>query len=304
MRRRGWLHELSRSPQSVRSLRTLNNGISLFARPSLGSICSIIGLNSVSSYRCAARTKSSFCFWSSFALVALFVPRLVLAEPSSQCISSSTVEPAGRQEPHWLDRQKHLNEEVSRLGSKAKLIFIGDSITEGWEREGKDAWQKYFAVRSPINLGVGGDCTQQVLWRLKNGNLKGLQPDAAVILIGTNNTTTEGVTPAQIAAGIAAIVGQLRSTLPHTKLILMGVFPREQQPGPRRGLLLQANQIVENLADGTNIFWLDIGNRFVNADGSIKPELMPDYLHLSDAGYEIWSEALVDELSRALTASR
>src|SRR5262245_58519258 len=125
---------------------------------------------------------------------ALVLPVLVLSvslwnQPEAQ--AHSAVEPAPRPERIWTDRQKLLNQRAEEAGEKAQVIFIGDSITQGWEKEGKDVWEKFYSPRNAVNLGIGGDRTQHVLWRLDNGNLKGLKPKAIVLMIGTNNSNFE-----------------------------------------------------------------------------------------------------------------
>lgn len=160
------------------------------------------------------------------------------------------------------------------------------------EGEGKEVWAARFARYSAVNLGIGGDRTQHVLWRLDNGNLKGLKPKAAVVMIGTNNSNGEDNTPGQIADGITAIVRKLREKLPDTKILLIPIFPRGENFNNQRGKILQVNQVVQRLADGKNILWVDVGYKFVTPEGRIPRELMPDYLHLSPAAYEMWAEAI------------
>ena len=143
-----------------------------------------------------------------------------------------------------------------------------------------------------------------MLWRLDNGNISGLKPKAAVIMIGTNNSNGEDNTPGQIADGVVAIVQKLREKLPATKILLLGIFPRSENFSAQRGKILQVNQVIHKLADGQNAFWLDFGHRFVNSDGTIPRELMPDYLHLSRKGYEIWAEAIEQRLSQAIGDQR
>src|SRR5438132_5818188 len=217
---------------------------------------------------------------------------LMVALSPVSAFAHSAVEPAPRADQGWKDRQELLNKRAAEAGDKAQLIFIGDSITEGWEGEGKEVWAKYYAQRIAVNLGIGGDRTQHVLWRLDHGNLEGLKPRAAVVMIGTNNSNGEDNTVEQIADGVAAIVKQLREKLPQTKVLLLAIFPRSENPSPQRGKILQVNQIIQKLADDQAVFWIDFGHRFVNGDGTIPRELMPDYLHLSRRGYEIWAEAI------------
>ena len=229
---------------------------------------------------------------------------LMVALSHVSAFSHSAVEPVPRGDPGWKDRQELLNKRATEAGEKAQVIFIGDSITQGWEGEGKEVWAKHYAHRNAVNLGIGGDRTQHVLWRLDHGNLEGLKPRAAVVMIGTNNSNGEDNTVEQIADGVAAIVKQLREKLPQTKVLLLSIFPRSENPSPQRGKVLQVNQIVQKLADDQSVFWIDFGYKFVNSDGTIPHDLMPDYLHLSKRGYEIWAEAIEDKLSTVLDDTR
>jgi beta-glucosidase len=193
-----------------------------------------------------------------------------------------------------------MNQQVAEAGEKAQVIFIGDSITQGWENAGKDVWARYYAHRNAVNLGIGGDRTQHVLWRLDNGNLKGLKPKAAVVMIGTNNSNGEDNTPGQIVDGVAAIVRKLRADLPDTRVLLVAIFPRNENYSPQRGKLAQVNQVLRRLADDRTVFWVDFSHRFLNDDGTLPRELMPDYLHLSPRGYALWAEELEPRLAAIL----
>ena len=216
----------------------------------------------------------------------------------------SAVEAAPRRDGFWQERQKTLNKRASEAGDKAKVVFIGDSITQGWENEGKEVWAKYYAPRNAVNLGIGGDRTQHVLWRLDNGNIDGLKPKAAVLMIGTNNSNGEDNSPGQIADGVSAIVRKLREKLPDTKILLLAIFPRSENYSAQRGKLAMINQVLRKQADEKNVFWVDFGDRFLDNDGSIPGALMPDYLHLSKKGYEIWAESIEDQLSRIIGDER
>jgi beta-glucosidase len=212
----------------------------------------------------------------------------------------SAIDPVPRPDQGWKDRQALLNKRAAEAGNKSELVFIGDSITQGWEGEGKQVWADRYAKYNAVNLGIGGDRTQHVLWRLDNGNLEGLSPKAAVVMIGTNNSNGEDNTVEQIADGVRAIVQKLRQKLPNTKILLVAIFPRGENPNPQRGKILQVNQIIHKLADGQNVIWVDFGHKFVNEEGQISREIMPDYLHLSPKGYEIWAESVERPLNRAL----
>ena len=212
----------------------------------------------------------------------------------------SAIDPAPRGDDNWKRRQASFNEKVKEVGSKAQLIFIGDSITQGWEGEGKEIWAERYAKFEAVNLGIGGDRTQHVLYRLDNGNLEGLSPKAAVVMIGTNNSNGEDNTAEQIAEGVRAIVQKLRSKSPSTKILLIPIFPRGENVNPQRGKINQANQIIQKLADGENVMWVDFGHKFINEHGRIPRDIMPDYLHLSKKGYEIWADSIREPLAKVL----
>ena len=123
-------------------------------------------------------------------------------------------------------------------------------------------------------------------------------------MIGTNNSNGDDNTPSQIVDGVTAIVKKLRIKLPATKILLVSIFPRNENYSAQRGKLAMINQVLHRLADEQNIFWVDFGQQFLNDDGTIPHELMPDYLHLSPKGYTIWAEAIEDKLSSTVGDSR
>ena len=225
-------------------------------------------------------------------LLALLAPAAVQAH--------SAVDPVPRGDQWWQDRHAGFNKTVAEVGRKAQVVFIGDSITQGWEGAGKEVWARFYAPRNAINLGIGGDRTQHVLWRLDNGNLEGLAPKAAVVMIGTNNSNGEDNTPEQIVDGVTAIVKRLRDRLPDTRVLLLAIFPRAENFTAQRGKLAMINQALRRLADGEHVQWIDFGHRFLNDDGTMPAAVMPDYLHLSPAGYRIWADELEPFLARVL----
>jgi lysophospholipase L1-like esterase len=168
------------------------------------------------------------------------------------------------------------------------LLFLGDSITQGWREN--SVWQRFYGSRHAENFGIGGDRTQHVLWRIQNGELDGIDPKVTVLMIGTNNLS--GDTPDEIAQGIKTIVAELRNRLPKTQVLLLGVFPRSPKPDSAREQIKTINEKIARLDDGSHVRYLDIGKAFLNADGTLSPEVMPDFLHLSTKGYRIWAEAM------------
>jgi lysophospholipase L1-like esterase len=203
-------------------------------------------------------------------------------------------------QPHagTMDRHESMNRRVAQ--GNVDLIFIGDSITHAWEGAGKDVWDKYYGKRNAVNLGIGGDRTQHVLWRLDHGNIDGIHPKLAVIMIGTNNSNGADNTAEEIAAGITAIVGRLRTKLPETKVLILGIFPRGEKPGPQREKNAKASEIASRLADNKHVFYLDIGPKFLTADGTLSKDIMPDLLHPNKKGYEIWAAAIEDKVSELM----
>ena len=184
---------------------------------------------------------------------------------------------------------------------KAQLVFLGDSITAGWGSK-KDIWDKAFGQYSPANFGIGGDRTQHVLWRIQNGELDGIKPKAAVLMIGTNNSGSDSAEG--IAKGVTVIVETIRAKQPQAKILLLAIFPRGDRPTGKLGAanekLKQVNAIIAKLDDGKNIHFLDIGSKFPQPEGALTKEVMPDFLHLSPAGYQIWADAISPKLAELM----
>jgi lysophospholipase L1-like esterase len=174
---------------------------------------------------------------------------------------------------------------------KIDLLFLGDSITEGWGNN--SVWQKTYAPLNAANFGIGGDMTQNVLWRIQNGEIDGISPKVTVLMIGTNNFGLEGHPPDSVVKGIGTIVQTLRKKLPATKILLLGIFPRDEKPNTdARKKIQKVNEQIAALDDKKAVRYLDIGAKFTSADGSIAKEVMPDFLHLSEKGYQIWADAI------------
>jgi beta-glucosidase len=234
---------------------------------------------------------------ASLALTADTVAPAAGAAGNAAAPAHSAITPEHR-EGGWMQRHDAMNARVKQ--GDVDLIFIGDSITQGWEGAGKEVWEKSYGKRKAVNLGISGDRTQHVLWRLDHGNIDNIKPKAAVIMIGTNNSNYEDNTVAEIAEGVTAIVQKLRKSLPGTKIMLLAIFPRGERPNPQRGKILQVNQILNKLHDGEHIWFVDFGYKFVEPDGSIPKSLMPDFLHLSPEGYELWAKAIEPKLVKLL----
>ena len=204
---------------------------------------------------------------------------------------NSAVIPATRgDEDWWRDRQQATNQRIKQGG--VDLVFIGDSITQGFEGAGAELWSKFYEERKAVNLGFSGDRTEHVVWRLGHGNLDGVEPRAAVVMIGTNNTGHSMQDPEEVAAGVRAVLDLLLEKSPQTRVLLLGIFPRGRTPDDLGRINNQMiNQIIRRFGD-EQIRYLDIGPVFLEADGSLSKEVMPDALHLSPEGYRRWVEAI------------
>lgn len=201
--------------------------------------------------------------------------------------------PAAKPRPRdekWMKKHEALAVEARKGG--VDVLLLGDSITEGWKWSGKKVWEKELAPLKAGNFGIGGDSTQHVLWRIRNGGIDGLDPKVVVLMIGTNNMGY--CSEKQIAGGVEAILEALRERLPKARILLLAIFPRGARPDETREKVRRTNELLAKLPGVT---FLDIGAKFVSEDGTIAKEVMPDHLHLSAKGYGLWAEAMREKLA-------
>jgi lysophospholipase L1-like esterase len=232
-------------------------------------------------------------FWSR-AVVTSLAFALVGLPVCAEETRHSAVTPEPRPDAWWQDLHRKFNERAKQ--GDVELVFLGDSITQGWNDN--PVWKRHFAPRKAANFGISGDRTQHVLWRIENGNLEGISPKLAVLMIGTNNAAANSAE--EIADGITQIVAQLREKLPRTKVLLLAIFPRGEAPNDMRDKLAQASRLASEVADGDMVRFVDIGPNFLREDGTISKEVMPDFLHLSPRGYEIWAESIEPTVAEML----
>ena len=224
------------------------------------------------------------------------------AQPAStQPEQPKTVIAVPRGEQWWIDRHN----QIIRFKTIAPidLIFVGDSITQGWEQTGANVRDKYYARRKPLNLGFSGDRTQHALWRIRHNEVDGYSPKLAVVMIGTNNSNGDDHTAEDIAEGVKAVVNLLHQKQPTMKILLLAIFPRGETPNPQREKNAKASELASAIADGDTIHYMDIGAKFMDADGNISKDVMPDFLHLSEKGYHIWAESIEDKVVELLGES-
>ena len=189
----------------------------------------------------------------------------------------------------FMTRKEHL---IKTGGTQ--LVFIGDSITDFWRSDPqREIFEDYFGQYRPYNIGIAGDQTQHVLWRIEHGEVDGIAPKVVVIMIGTNNIGDGNMSPAETAEGITTLVMATRQKLPSATILLLGIFPRgERRDDPLRASIAKTNAIIAKLDDSEHVKYLDIGRQFLEPDGSLPASVMPDYLHPNPRGYEVWADAI------------
>ncbi|WP_255558626.1 platelet-activating factor acetylhydrolase IB subunit [Horticoccus luteus] len=230
---------------------------------------------------------------------------------ASLAFANTAIEPVPRSES-WLKRHEGFVE-IAHQGH-IDVLFLGDSITDFWRNSGKPprtggkaVWDANFAPLHAANFGISADRTQHLLWRIEHGELEGISPRAIVLMIGTNNIgfesdgTTPRNTPAEAAEGVAAIVHTLRTKLPDAQILLLAIFPRSKKPDdPKRLQVAEINRLIAPLGKDAHVHYLDIGQKFLSADGTLSKNIMPDFLHPNEHGYEIWAAAIKEPLAALL----
>jgi lysophospholipase L1-like esterase len=229
---------------------------------------------------------------------------LAKAPPAAIEREPATVHPVARQDAWWQERfAKDLA--AARAGGH-ELVFVGDSITQGWGEAGSETWRELFLPRRALNLGISGDRTEHVLWRLDHGLLAALAAPnndvrAVVVMIGTNNSNGDDYTAAEIGAGIQAVVRRLRAGLPQAKVLLLAIFPRGERPDAQRAKCATASELAHGAFAGDEaVVCRDIGPRFLDAEGMLHKDVMPDFLHLAPAAYRTWGEAILADVDALL----
>lgn len=187
------------------------------------------------------------------------------------------------------------------------VLFLGDSITEGWATKGPDVFKQYYGRYQPANFGIGGDTTQNVVWRIAHGELDGIHPRVVVLMLGTNNSGSN--TGEQIAAADTKIVHEIQEKIPGVKVLLLAIFPRGERKNrdgsidtgvERMAVIKDANERLQKLDNGTTVRYLDIGDIFLGPDGKVRTDLLPEHLHPNHQGYVRWAERMNPLLTRMM----
>lgn len=255
----------------------------------------------------------------AFSFTSLSVRSQENAPKFSETIppSSSTKAPEQILDGYWKSEFERVNQEVSKADG-SQLVFFGDSITLAWsigKAEGKAVWEKQFAKYKPINMGNSGDITPVMLYRATNGNLdfpKGQAPRVAVLLCGTNNYVVKqsaggkekwdlgiDTPPGEVADGVRAVAQAFRQKLPTTRVIVLGILPVKDPA--KWAKCRETNRILASYQyPKDEVVFLDLAERFLNADGTLKAELFSDGTHLTADGYQVMADALVPHIERCI----
>ena len=248
------------------------------------------------------RLLVALCLASCQAIAQVGAPAAAQADPAPAARTPSASAPVEKQDTGAF--LAHHNSFLARAKSgPIGLLFLGDSITERW-KVAPQVWEEHYAKYAPANFGIGGDRTQHVIWRIEHGELDGIAPKVAVLMIGTNNSADYQA--ADIAAADRKIVAMMRTKMPDAKILLLGIFPRgprDAKGGPvtpaqvdeaakRMHTIAAVNRDLAKLDDGKTIRFLDIGAVFLGPDGKIPNAIMPDQLHPGPAGYQLWADAM------------
>jgi len=217
----------------------------------------------------------------------------VWSMPSPWPVTPKDANPAAWPMPRidWLARVETNILHAHEVANKIQLVFDGDSITDAWQLSGKELWAQRYAGLGAFDFGIAGDQTQHLLWRLAQGEVDGIHPKLIAILIGTNNV--KNYTAEQIAGATKDIIAGYRKRCPEAAILLQAIFPRNELPtDPMRAKIKTANDAISKLADGDKVIYIDFGDRFLSPDGTISKDVMPDFLHPSAKGYQIWADAI------------
>ena len=221
---------------------------------------------------------------------------VMLTMAMSAVATNTAVVPLNSDSPRWNKRHQDMSERLK--AGHVDLLWIGDSIVRQFNDDGKRTWDKYYAHRNAVNMGISGDRTEHVLWRLDHCNLEAVSPKLAIVMIGQNNGGSN--TAEEIAEGVAAVTTMLRQKQPDMKILLLGIFFRGEKPNEEQIKLAKANDIVSKTADDKHVFYMNVNNIFLRPDGTIKKSLMPDFEHPNEHGCRVWAKAIEPKVAELM----
>ena len=205
----------------------------------------------------------------------------------------------------WANRFLSRHKEIEKLnGRPVDVVLLGDSIMHFWEWKHPESWAKFTAGRTALNLGYGGDRTQNVIWRIRHGELNGYEAKCVVLMIGTNNNSSNDTDPANVAAAVEKIVGIIREKQPKAKIVMHPIFPRGCSASSARHVKARerndrTNALLKEFAEKDGkVVWIDFNDRLVDASGWVPKSIMADEIHPTDAGYDLWMDAILPRLRK------
>jgi beta-glucosidase len=238
-------------------------------------------------------------FSVTFLFVLSFISCVISQDQSSPATNSAEIAVKGTGE-WWQIRHQEISD---RLTLNPELILVGNSIFHTLDEEDrKIVWEKYLSRYQTVNMGISGDRTENVIWRLQNGALDGINPKLAIILIGTNNTDGNHYlnisTPEELEKGIWKICEIIREKLPATKILLLGILPYGYKPNHRDEINKETNSLIAEFPGRDSfILYRDIRNLYLDKDGQVNKDLMPDFLHPNTEGHLLMFEALDPDIA-------
>ena len=175
------------------------------------------------------------------------------------------------------------------------MVFYGDSITHGWSgADGKNVWKQYYGNLSAVNYGISGDRTENLVYRISNGEVEGLNPKVVVVKIGTNNMGSNTVE--DIAHGVKAVIDLLHKKLPKTNVLLLAILSRSSL----NDKVKQVNNLLAKYENGKSVRYLNMNSHFENSNGTIHSDLFKDGVHLTEKGYKVWAQTMDPLLKQML----
>ncbi len=239
--------------------------------------------------------KSYYARLSIIALAAL----AGFAAHAAELESTTPIAAKTNSEQWWNGNVKRISSDIEKMDGNIDVVFVGDSITARWR--GSENWEKHWGSFRAVNMGIGGDRTQHVLWRLQQGHLEGYKAKLFVVMIGTNNMWGRDADPAHAAAGVKAVIDLIQSKQPQARILLMSILPTGEKPNPGREKRNAVNELISKF-DGGQVEYLDIWDKYLEPDGTISKEVMGDFLHLAPKGYDIWAESIREKVKEILGA--
>jgi lysophospholipase L1-like esterase len=231
-------------------------------------------------------------------LALLFLSLFALLLPSQVFAAPATTIPQVNPIPPQFGWDKECDARIAAAqGQPIDLIFVGDSITQNFVEKpgaGISVWNSHYANKS-LNLGVGSDGTEHILWRLEHSDIKSFTPKVVVLLAGVNDMQYSAE---DIADGVRAVINKIESLYPNAKIVVMNIFPNGRDMVKTNA----ANQIIDTFVDNKTVFSLDLAPEMTPQGDSWKG-IGGDHVHLTEEGYKIWAnqlDPLLDKLSQML----